>query len=133
MIDWLRGELVFAGYRSHFCWCPVMVLLSGCMTVGYSTAHDPNLVKKWEVTITEVAPQNIYNALGVSLVGPFASVEHRGQRVTFIDDTGAKASIVQPLSNRYELHAGQKATYIVDRGQVWVQPIDYPLPPEFAK
>lgn len=108
-----------------------LVGLSGCMTVGYSTARDPNMVKTFDVTIIEIAPQNIYNALGVSLVGPFASVEHKGQKITFIDSTGAKATIVQPLSDRYELHPAEKAVYVVDRGQVWIQPTDYPLPPEF--
>ena len=104
------------------------------MTVGYSTARDSNMVKKFDVTITDVQPQNIYNPLAVSLVGPLAAVspDHKGQKVTFTDGTGAKVIIVQPLSNLYELHVGQKAVYIVDRGQVWVQPADYPLPPEFT-
>ena len=109
----------------------VLVGISGCMTTGYSTARNPNLVKKFDVTIIEIEKQNIYNALGVSLVGPLASVEHVGEKVTFLDATGAKVSIVQPKSNLYELHPAQKAVYIVDRGQVWVQPADYPLPPEF--
>lgn len=109
----------------------VMAGLSGCMTIGYSTAKDPNLVKKWDVTIIEIEPQNIYNATGVFWVGPFASVEHKGQKITFMDSTGVKVTIVQPTSNRYELHPTEKAVYIVDRGQVWVQPSDYPLPPEF--
>jgi hypothetical protein len=111
----------------------ILIGLGGCMTVGYSTARDPNMVKKWDVTITDVQPQNIYNALAVSLVGPLAAVspEHKGQKVSFIDADGNKASIVQPLSNLYTLQAGQKAVYVVDRGQVWVQPTDYPLPPEF--
>lgn len=109
----------------------VLAGLSGCMTTGYSTARDSNMVRKWDVTIIEIQPQNIYNSLGVSLVGPFASVEHKGQKITFLDSTGAKITIVQPISNRYELHPGEKAVYIVDRGQVWIQPADYPLPPEF--
>ena len=105
--------------------------LVACMTVGYSTATDSTMVRKWDVTVIELAPEQIYNALGASLIGPFAPVEHEGLRVTFIDASGAKASIVQPATKLYELHAGQKAVYIVDRGQVWVQPADYPLPPEF--
>lgn len=105
--------------------------LSGCMTTGYSTAKDPNMVRKFDVTIIEIEPQNIYNSLGVSLVGPLASVEHVGEKVTFIDSTGAKVTIVQPKSNLYELHPAQKAVFIVARGQTWVQPTDYPLPPEF--
>jgi hypothetical protein len=109
--------------------------LGGCMTVGYSTARDPNMVHKWDVTIIEVEPQNIYNALAVSLVGPLAAIspQNKGQRVKFLDiETGKQAEIVQPLSNRYELKAGQRAIYIADRGQVWIQPVDYPLPPEFT-
>jgi hypothetical protein len=126
--------MVFKGKISSVMWLGFLVGLSGCMTVGYSTAKDPNMVKKWDVTITDVQPENIYNALAVSLVGPLAAVspEHKGQKVTFTDSSGATASIVQPLSNLYELHPGQKAVYIVDRGQVWVQPTDYPLPPEFT-
>lgn len=108
-----------------------MFVLSGCMTVGYSTAKDSNMVKKWDVTIVEIQTQNIYNALGVSLVGPLASVEHVGEKVTFMDSTGAKVTIVQPKSNRYELHPAEQAVYIADRGQVWIQPKNYPLPPEF--
>jgi hypothetical protein len=109
--------------------------LAGCMTVGYSTARDPNMVHKWDVTIVEVEPQNIYNALAVSIVGPLAAIspQNKGQRVKFLDtETGKQAEIVQPLSNRYELKAGQRAVYIADRGQVWIQPVDYPLPPEFT-
>src|SRR5271169_5302755 len=103
--------------------------LSGCMTTGYSTAKDPNLVKKWNVTIIEIEPQNIYNSLGVSLLGPFAAVEHVGEKITFLDPTGAQVTIVQPKSNHYQLHPGDEAVYIMDRGQVWVQPTNYPLPP----
>jgi hypothetical protein len=107
-------------------------LQSGCMTVGYSYAKDPKLVAKWEVTITKIEPQNIYNAAGVFWVGPFAKVESRGQRISLLDQHGKSVEIVQPLSDRYELHIGQKALYVADRGQVWVQPVDYPLPPEFG-
>jgi len=113
--------------------CPIALLsLNGCMTTGYSTAKNPDMVRKFDVTIIEIAPQNIYNSLGVSLVGPLAPVEHVGEKVRFKDATGAEATIVQPKSSRYELHAGDKAIYIVDRGQVWIQPTDYPLPPEFS-
>ena len=113
-----------------------MILLSGvqagCMTVGYSYAKDPKVIGNWEVTITKLEPQNIYNAAGVFWVGPFAKVESRGQRIGILDATGKSAEIVQPLSDRYELHVGEKARYIANRGQVWVQPLDYPLPPEFG-
>lgn len=68
----------------------------------------------------------------VSLVGPFASVEHKGQKISFIASGSDKEIvIVQPISDRYVLQPGQKAVYIAARGQVWVQPTDYPLPPEF--
>ena len=118
--------------KSAYLFCLTAIAgLSGCMTIGYSTAKDPNMVKKFDVTIVEIQPQNIYNAVGVALVGPLASVEHVGEKVTFIDSAGAKVTIVQPKSNLYELHPADKAVYIVDRGQVWIQPKDYPLPPEF--
>lgn len=123
--------MIFKRYSAYLFCLMALAGLSGCMTVGYSTAKDSNMVRKWDVTIIEIEPQNIYNAMGVALVGPFASVEHKGQKITFLDSTGAKASIVQPISNRYELHPAEKAVFIVDRGQVWVQPTDYPLPPEF--
>jgi hypothetical protein len=111
--------------NSAYLFClAALVGLCGCMTIGYSTARDPNTVKKFDVTIIEIEPQNIYNATGVFWVGPFASVEHKGQKITFLDSTGVKVSIVQPISNLYELHAAEKAVYIVDRGQVWIQPAD---------
>ncbi|MGC2520886.1 MAG: hypothetical protein WA373_17475 [Burkholderiales bacterium] len=129
--DWLGDDMKVQRILAFLFGIVVLAGLSGCMTVGYSTAKDPNRVSKWNVTIVEIEPQKIYNAMGVAWVGPFANVEHIGQKITFIDSTGAKVTIVQPISNRYELKAGQPAVYIVDRGQVWVQPTDYPLPPEF--
>jgi hypothetical protein len=118
----------------------LLISLDGCTTTGYHHAKDPNLVHKWDVTVTAVSPQNIYNTLGASLVGPLASVESVGVRVSFITaEKGEKVEIVQPADNgflhlsqvrRFELKAGQSAIYIVDRGQVWVQPTDFPLPPE---
>ena len=65
----------------------ISVLSAACMTTGYSYAKDPKVVGKWDVTITKIEPQNIYNSLGVVLVGPFASVESHGQRITFITQT----------------------------------------------
>lgn len=110
----------------------LLALLTGCMTTGYHHAKDPNMVKKWDVTVISVEPQNIYNSVGVALVGPLASVDSKGWKVSFIaDGEKAKTEIVQPSTDRYELHPGQKAIYIVSRGSVWVQPTDYPLPPEF--
>ena len=119
----------------------LLISLDGCMTTGYNHQKDPNLVRKWNATVTSVASQNIYNSLGVSLVGPLASVDAVGLRVSFITDKGEKVEIVQPADNgflhlsqvrRFELKAGQSAVFLVDRGQVWVQPTDYPLPPEFT-
>lgn len=119
----------------------LLISLDGCTTTGYHHANNPNLVKKWNVTVTEVSPQNIYNSMGASLVGALAKVEAVGHRVSFITDKGEKVEIVQPADNgflhlsevkRFELKAGQSGIYIVDRGQVWVQPTDFPLPAEFA-
>lgn len=118
------------------------LLFSGCTTTGYHSATDKTLVQKWEVTVNAVSAQNIYNTLGASLVGPLASVESVGLRVKFTDATGKSAEIVQPANNSFlhfpevksfDLQPGQKAYYIADRGQVWVQPMDYPLPPELNK
>lgn len=118
-----------------------ILILSGCTTTGYHHATDPNLVKKWDVTVTQVSPQKIYNAMGASLVGALASVDAVGLRVAFITSDGEKVEIVQPSDNsflhfsevkRFELKAGQPAVYLVVRGQVWVQPTDFPLPAEFS-
>jgi hypothetical protein len=119
----------------------LLISLNGCTTTGYHHAKNPNLVHKWDVTVTAVSPQNIYNTLGASLVGPLASVESVGVRVSFITaEKGEKVEIVQPADNgflhlsqvrRFDLKSGQSAIYIIDRGQVWVQPTDFPLPSEF--
>lgn len=121
----------------------LLISFGGCTTTGYNYARDPHMVHKWNVTVTEVTPQNIYNALGASLVGPLASVESVGLRVSFITaEKGEKVEIVQPADNgflhlaedkRFNLKAGQNAVYIIDRGQVWVQPTDFPLPADFTK
>ena len=117
-----------------------VLMMEGCTTIGYHHAKDPNLVKKWDVTVTQVSKQNIYNALGASLVGPLASVDAVGLRVDFITTKGEKVEIVQPSDNsflhfsevkKFNLLAGQQAVYLIDRGQVWVQPVDFPLPTEF--
>lgn len=110
--------------------------LSACMTVAYSSARDPAMVKAWPVTITEISEAGVYSPMAVSLVGPFAALmDHRkGDRLQLMDDTtGDKFEIVQPQTTLYQLRAGQHARYVVDRGQVWVQPLDYPLPPEFSR
>lgn len=106
--------------------------LSGCITVGYSYAKNPNLVKAWKATIVSIEDQNIYNSAGAFWVGPLATVESVGQKVTFIAEDGSKATIVQPKNAHYTLTAGEQVLYIVDQGHVWVQPVDYPLPPDFT-
>lgn len=133
--------MVFQRVLSAVVGLALLISLDGCTTTGYHHAKDPNLVRKWDVTVTSVAPQNIYNSLGASLVGPLASVDAVGVRVAFITAAkGEKIEIVQPADNgflhlsqvrRFDLKAGQSAVYIVDRGQVWVQPTDFPLPHEF--
>ena len=107
------------------------VVQSGCMTVGYSYAKDPKRVSATPITITHIQPQNIYNSAGVYWVGPFAKVESRGQEITVVEANGKSTKLVQPLSDKYELRVGQEAVCIINRGQIWVQPTDYPLPPEF--
>lgn len=111
----------------------ITLFLAACMTTGYHYAKDPHMVKKWDVTVISVKPQNIYNSVGVALVGPLASVEAKGWQVTFrADGEQRNVTIVQPSSDQYTLQAGQRAVYIIAGGRVWVQPTNYPLPPEFS-
>jgi len=79
-----------------------------------------------------VEPENIYNANEAIWVGSLASVEAKGWKVTFVTDRGEKVTIVQPSNTQYNLGSGQRAVYIVDKGKVWVQPADFPLPPDFT-
>jgi len=119
----------------------LLISFGGCTTTGYNYAKNPNMVKKWDVTVTSTEPQNIYNTLGASLVGPLASVNAVGVRVKFITkERGEKVEIVQPADNgflhldkisQFNLRAGEDGVYIVDRGQVWVQPMDFPMPHDF--
>ena len=121
----MKRLLFFAG---------VLVLtpaLTGCITVGYSYAKDPNMVRKWNATIISIEDQNIYNSTGAFWVGPLATVESVGQKIKFVTDGGETVIIVQPKSAHYTLTAGEHVVYIVDQGHVWVQPIDYPLPSDF--
>ena len=106
--------------------------LNGCATTGYSYVKDRSLVKKWDGTVIAVEPQNIYNRAEAMWVGPLASVEAKGWKVTFVFDNGQKVTIVQPSSTEYELRSGQRAVYIADKGKLWVQPADFPLPPDFT-
>ena len=110
----------------------LILTLSGCITVGYSYAKDPNATKTWKATIVSIEDQNIYNAAGAFWVGPLATVESVGQKVTFIAEDGSKATIVQPKNAHYTLTAGEQVIYVVDQGHVWVQPVDYPLPSDFT-
>ncbi|NNM70547.1 MAG: hypothetical protein HKM00_11415 [Gallionella sp.] len=99
--------MVFQRVLSAVAGFALLISLDGCTTTGYHHAKDPNLVQKWNVTITEVSSQNIYNTLGASLVGPLASVEAVGLRVSFITEKGGKAEIVQPADNGF-LHLSQE-------------------------
>jgi len=103
--------------------------LSGCMTVGYHYAKDPLMVAKYDVTVLSIKPQKIRSSVGVALVGPLAKVNAIGWKVKFVDAAGKTFDIVQPRSDQYEITVGQQAYYVINRGQVWVQPKDYPLPP----
>ena len=81
---------------------------------------------------SESKDQNIYNSAGAFWVGPLATVESVGQKVTFVAEDGSKATIVQPKNAHYTLTVGEHVLYVVDQGHVWVQPVDYPLPPDFT-
>lgn len=107
-------------------------LVSGCTTIGYSRAVNPNLLAYYPVTVISVSKQNIYNATGAAWVGSLASVDAVGVRVDFIDAAGKQYSIVQPQNPKYQLKPGEPALEVADYGRVWVQPVDYPLPPEFT-
>ncbi len=111
----------------------VLASFSGCVAVGYSYAKDSDIVGKWDVIITEIEPQDILNVRAVFWIGPFESDEKKGLKISFKEsDNGKKITIVQPSSRRYKLQVGQHAVYIADRGQVWIQPTDYPLPSDFT-
>ena len=106
--------------------------VSGCMTVGYSYARDPNMIRKWNGTVISVDEQNIYNATGVALVGPLAPVEAKGLKVAMVLEDGEHVTIIQPQNPHYTLKAGEQIVYIVDQGRVWAQPVDYPLPTDLT-
>jgi hypothetical protein len=98
--------------------------LSSCTTVCIETsARDPQAVAKWEMTIEKIEPQDVCNPKGITLT------PSRGQRVSVINATG-RLEIVQPVPEQYHLHVGQQVLLVADHGRLWVQPIDYPLPPE---
>ncbi len=109
----------------------MLFVLAGCLTVGYHYAKDPLMVATFDVTVLAVRPQKIRDGIAVAWIGPLAPAQTVGWRVQFVDATGKTSSIVQPMSDKYELTPGQRAVYVVYRGQVWVQPTDFPLPREF--
>ncbi len=121
------------GIFSYLIMMVVLASLDGCVSEGYSYAKDPNIVRKWDVIITEVEPREILNTSAVFWIGPFENDEKKGLRITFKEiDDGNKMTIIQPSSRYFKLQAGQRAVYIADKGQVWIQPTDYPLPSEFS-
>lgn len=109
----------------------LVAMFSGCTTVGYSYAKDPNIVRKWDATIITVEKQNIHNSNGAFWVGALAKVEAVGLKVTLVTDDGQRVTEVQPQNKNYTLTAGEHVIYIVDYGRVWAQPVNYPLPPDF--
>lgn len=100
--------------------------LAGCTTVTCieTSARDPQQVAKWDVTIAKIEPENVCGHAAISLP------PSRGQRITVTSSTGSQVEVVQPLPEHYQLHVGQRAVLIADHRQLWVQPADYPLPPE---
>jgi hypothetical protein len=106
---------------------------SGCMTpIGYSYEDDANVLYSGLVTVIKVERVKIYDATALTLVGPLAGAKATGIKYTFIDVLGETHAVLQPSNEKYLLRVLDKARFIVVRGQVWVQPIEYPLPPEFG-
>ena len=121
------------GIFSYLTMTVALAIFGGCVSEGYSFAIDSNIVRKWDVIITDIEFREIINTPEVFWVGPFESGERRGLKITFREiDDGKTTSIIQPLSWDYHLQVGQRAAYIADRGQVWIQPTDYPLPSDFS-
>lgn len=104
------------------------VLLSACVTVGYSYARDPSAHEAFHGTVTAVDNQNIYSAAGAAWVGALAKVEAVGLKVSMVMDDGEKVTVVQPKDPSYALHVGDHIYYIADKGRVWAQPDNLPLP-----
>ena len=106
---------------------------SGCMAhIGYSYEDDANVLYSGLVTVIKVERVKIYDATALTLVGPLAGAKATGIKYTFIDVLGETHAVLQPSNEKYLLRVLDKARFIVVRGQVWVQPIEYPLPPEFG-
>lgn len=102
------------------------------MPVGYSYVKDANAMANNLVTVVKVEPTKIYDATAVSLVGPLAGTKATGIKFTIADASGKTYTVLQPATDKYQLKVGDRARYIVVRGQIWIQPVDYPLPPEFG-
>jgi len=113
--------------RNFLSLVPVL-LLSACVTVGYSYARDPNAHKAFHGTVIAVEDQNIYNAEGASWVGALAKVEAVGLKVSMMMDDGEKVTVVQPKDPSYTLQVGEHIYYVADKGRVWAQPDTLPLP-----
>jgi hypothetical protein len=82
------------------------------------------LVAKWEERIEKIEPQYICSPSGMTYA------PSRGERVTLTNSTGNRTEIVQAVPDQYQLQVGQRALLVADHGRLWVQPVDYPLPPE---
>ena len=111
-----------------------ILAVAGCATVGYSYAKNPNMVKKWNGTVISAKKRNIYDGRCWSLNPlPFTCpVESVGVAVKVVLSDGQKVQIVQPKSTHYAVKPNERVYYIVDQGRVWVQPMNYPLPPDFT-
>jgi hypothetical protein len=82
------------------------------------------VIAKWEMTIQKIAPQYVCNPAGITLA------PSRGERVSVTDSTGSRREIVQAVPDQYQPHAGEHVLLVADHGRLWVQPVDFPLPPE---
>lgn len=111
----------------------MLVTASGCMMpVGYSYVKDTNTLANVIVDVVKVEQKKIYDTTEVFLVGPLAGSKATGVKYSVTDMTGKVTQVLQPKTDKYTLKVGEKARLIAVRGQVWVQPLDYPLPPEFG-
>jgi hypothetical protein len=88
------------------------------------TSGPSQLVGKWEETIEKIEPQSVCNPGGIRYAPT------RGQRVTVTSATGSRTEIVQAVPDQYQLHVGQQVFLLADHGRLWVQPVEYSLPPQ---
>ena len=101
-----------------------ILTLAGCTTTCMETSAPSQLVGKWEKTIEKIEPQDVCSPSGINYA------PSRGQRVRVTSSTGSHTEIVQPMPDHYQLTVGERVLLVADHGRLWVQPIDYPLPPE---